>query len=68
MYAFLWPFVTEVGLTLGSILDNIIFPFCAFWAMTGLEKLAEMMENPLGNDDTDIHLMEMLHDLEVGLQ
>eukprot|EP00930_Biecheleria_cincta_P019039 TRINITY_DN1464_c1_g1_i2.p1 TRINITY_DN1464_c1_g1~~TRINITY_DN1464_c1_g1_i2.p1 ORF type:complete len:405 (-),score=74.88 TRINITY_DN1464_c1_g1_i2:28-1242(-) len=36
--------------------------------MSGLEKLAEMMENPLGNDDTDIHLMEVLHDLEVGVQ
>jgi len=68
LYAMLWPIVTELGHDWGDVLDNIVFPFCAFWAMSGLEKLAEMMENPLGNDDTDIHLMEILHDLEVGVQ
>ncbi len=28
-------------------------------------RLAEMMENPVGDDDTDINLYQQLHQLEV---
>ena len=43
------------------------FPFTSVSrveAMSGLERLAEMMENPVGDDDTDINLYQQLHQLE----
>ncbi|CAJ1338720.1 unnamed protein product [Effrenium voratum] len=65
----MWPLVTELGEeNLGSVFDNIVFPFVVYWAMLGLERLAEMMENPVGDDDTDINLYQQLHQLEVGIQ
>jgi len=69
IFSFMLPLVTEVGEDLlGSIFDNIVFPFVIYWAMSGLERLAEMMENPVGDDDTDINLLQQLHELEVGAQ
>eukprot|EP00933_Yihiella_yeosuensis_P004409 TRINITY_DN108777_c0_g1_i1.p1 TRINITY_DN108777_c0_g1~~TRINITY_DN108777_c0_g1_i1.p1 ORF type:complete len:849 (+),score=115.76 TRINITY_DN108777_c0_g1_i1:120-2666(+) len=65
LYAFLYPWSVDSS---AGFMDNVVVPFCIFWAMTGLEKLAEMMENPLGSDDTDLHLMEMLHALEASAQ
>ncbi|CAE7251790.1 GCS1 [Symbiodinium sp. CCMP2592] len=57
---------------LGSIFDNIVFPFVIYWAagprMFSGKWLAEMMENPVGDDDTDINLLQQLHELEVGAQ
>lgn len=49
IFSFMWPMVTALGEdNLGSICDNIVFPFVVYWAMSGLERLAEMMENPVG--------------------
>ncbi|CAK8987393.1 N-alpha-acetyltransferase (NAT) (Amino-terminal acetyltransferase) (N-terminal acetyltransferase) [Durusdinium trenchii] len=69
IFSIMWPLVTEVGENqMGAIFDNIVFPFVVYWAMSGLERLAEMMENPVGDDDTDINLLQQLHELEVGAQ
>ncbi|CAJ1382886.1 unnamed protein product [Effrenium voratum] len=69
LFSIMWPLVTELGEeNLGSVFDNIVFPFVVYWAMLGLERLAEMMENPVGDDDTDINLYQQLHQLEVGIQ
>lgn len=69
IFSFMWPLVTALGEdNLGSVFDNIVFPFVVYWAMSGLERLAEMMENPVGDDDTDINLYQQLHQLEVGAQ
>eukprot|EP00434_Breviolum_minutum_P001977 symbB.v1.2.001748.t2/scaffold94.1/size335129/12 len=66
IFSFMWPLVTALGEdNLGSVFDNVIFPFVVYWAMSGLERLAEMMENPVGDDDTDINLYQQLHQLEV---
>ncbi|CAJ1412813.1 unnamed protein product [Effrenium voratum] len=65
LFSIMWPLVTELGEeNLGSVFDNIVFPFVVYWAMLGLERLAEMMENPVGDDDTDINLYQQLHQLE----
>uniref|UniRef100_A0A7S4PUT5 Uncharacterized protein n=1 Tax=Alexandrium monilatum TaxID=311494 RepID=A0A7S4PUT5_9DINO len=44
---------------------NIMTPSIIFGAMAGFESVAEMLENPLGDDDADLNVDEMLHDLEV---
>ena len=31
---------------------------------TAIARLAEMMENPVGDDDTDIDMMQQMHELE----
>jgi len=69
IFSFMWPLVTEVGENeMGAVFDNVVFPFVVYWAMSGLERLAEMMENPVGDDDTDLNLLQQLHELEVGAQ
>eukprot|EP00747_Dinoflagellata_sp_TGD_P184452 gnl/TRDRNA2_/TRDRNA2_40064_c0_seq1.p1 gnl/TRDRNA2_/TRDRNA2_40064_c0~~gnl/TRDRNA2_/TRDRNA2_40064_c0_seq1.p1 ORF type:complete len:639 (+),score=113.47 gnl/TRDRNA2_/TRDRNA2_40064_c0_seq1:67-1983(+) len=49
-----------------GLTDNIVMPFFIFWSMLGFEYLGEMLENPLGDDETDLNLMEFLHNLEVS--
>eukprot|EP00931_Biecheleriopsis_adriatica_P121981 TRINITY_DN97010_c0_g1_i1.p1 TRINITY_DN97010_c0_g1~~TRINITY_DN97010_c0_g1_i1.p1 ORF type:complete len:768 (+),score=132.54 TRINITY_DN97010_c0_g1_i1:282-2306(+) len=68
LFVIMQPIFIGIHENESSWTDSILFPLIAFWAMCGLERLAEMMENPLGNDDTDINLMEQLHDLEVSVQ
>ncbi|CAE7740454.1 MAK3 [Symbiodinium pilosum] len=69
LFSFMWPLVHPVSDELvANIFDSIVFPWVVYWAMSGLERLAEMMENPVGDDDTDIDLMQQMHELEVGLQ
>mmetsp|Transcript_140489 Transcript_140489/g.436857 ORF Transcript_140489/g.436857 Transcript_140489/m.436857 type:complete len:617 (+) Transcript_140489:3-1853(+) len=44
---------------------NVITPSLIFMAMAGFESVAEMLENPLGDDSEDLNIDEMLHDFEV---
>mmetsp|Transcript_5097 Transcript_5097/g.11998 ORF Transcript_5097/g.11998 Transcript_5097/m.11998 type:complete len:313 (-) Transcript_5097:50-988(-) len=44
---------------------NVITPSLIFLAMMGFESVAEMLENPLGDDSLDLNIAEMMHDLEV---
>lgn len=69
LFTFMWPMVHKKSADfVGNIFDAIVFPCVVYWAMSGLERLAEMMENPVGDDDTDIDMMQQMHELEVGLQ
>ncbi|CAE7343488.1 trpD [Symbiodinium sp. CCMP2456] len=69
LFTFMWPMVHKRSADfVGNIFDAIVFPCVVYWAMSGLERLAEMMENPVGDDDTDIDMMQQMHELEVGLQ
>mmetsp|Transcript_42552 Transcript_42552/g.126235 ORF Transcript_42552/g.126235 Transcript_42552/m.126235 type:complete len:725 (-) Transcript_42552:96-2270(-) len=45
--------------------ENVLIPCLGLWAIMGLEKLADIMENPFGTDDTDLDSMRHLHTLEV---
>merc|ERR1719174_1422372 len=65
IFAFCHPFSIDPD---EGVLDNVVMPFCLFWAIMGFEVLAEMMENPLGDDETDINSMQMIHSLEVCAQ
>ena len=38
-----------------------------FFFPVSLDRLAEMMENPVGDDDTDLNLLQQLHELEANL-
>lgn len=46
---------------------NVITPSLIFMAMQGFEAVAEMLENPLGNDALDIDVGEQIHTLEVRI-
>lgn len=63
VFAVLYPFSCD---PLMGFVENILIPSIGLWAILGLEKLADMMENPMGTDDTDIDSMLMLHSLEVN--
>jgi len=65
IYAFLSPFSVDPD---SGFMNNMVLPFVIFWAVMGLEVLAEMLENPLGDDDTDLDLMRYVHNLEVYAQ
>lgn len=44
---------------------NICTPFIIFTSLWGIECLAEHFENPLGDDVSDLNVVEMIHDLEI---
>ena len=44
---------------------NVISPFCIALAMIGIFVVANELENPVGDDTTDLNLMEMVHVMEV---
>jgi len=44
---------------------NVISPCFIFFGLLGFEVLADEMENPLGDQDVDLNIMDMIHDLEV---
>lgn len=48
-----------------GLVDNVIMPFLIFWALMGFEVLAELIENPLSDEETDIDIMQMIHSIEV---
>lgn len=48
--------------------DNIFLPLFIMVAMLGLEYLGDMLENPLGYDESDLDLLSMLHSLEVSCE
>jgi len=64
-YAVLNPLGVDLE---GGWVDNVVLPVAVFWGLYGLQVLANMMENPIGGDDTDINLMEYLHMLECAAQ
>jgi len=45
---------------------NVFQCTCAFFALIGFDIVAQNLENPLGDDDTDLNTMEMIHELEVA--
>jgi len=45
--------------------DNIGIPFFIIWALLGFDYLSGMMENPLGNDESDVDFISLVHSLEV---
>lgn len=45
---------------------NVTTPWLLFIALVGFEKLAERLENPVGDDDTDLNVLEFIHSLEVS--
>jgi len=47
---------------------NVLCPLVIFWAIMGFEMLSGVLENPLGNDETDMNLFERIHGLEVGAE
>jgi len=63
VFALVYPFSCD---PLAGVLENVVIPGIGLWAIMGLEKLSDQMENPLGTDDTDINMMEMMHSLEVS--
>merc|ERR1719161_599695 len=61
-------FATCIPLTVdpaAGLVDNVIMPFLIFWALMGFEILAELIENPLSDEETDIDIMQMIHSVEV---
>lgn len=48
-----------------GMIDNILMPFLIFWALMGFEVLAEMMENPMGDHESDLNLLQLIHGVEV---
>lgn len=65
IFAFCHPFSIDPS---EGLLDNVVMPFFLFWAIMGFEVLAELMENPLGDDETDLNCMQMIHSLEACAQ
>merc|ERR1719253_360577 len=47
-----------------GIIVNIALPLVIFWAIMGFEMLSGVLENPLGNDETDMNVYEKIHALE----
>jgi len=47
---------------------NVIMPAVIFWAIMGFEMLSGVLENPLGNDETDMNIYEKIHSLEVSAE
>jgi len=48
--------------------DNVLLPLMIFWAIMGFEMLSGVLENPLGNDETDMNIYEKIHTLEVNAE
>eukprot|EP00811_Abedinium_folium_P001715 NODE_11573_length_1277_cov_6.591304.p1 GENE.NODE_11573_length_1277_cov_6.591304~~NODE_11573_length_1277_cov_6.591304.p1 ORF type:complete len:364 (+),score=105.34 NODE_11573_length_1277_cov_6.591304:48-1139(+) len=51
--------------TSGGLWQNIVSPFLLFCFLYGAEHLSDMFENPMGDDLTDLNVLEMIHDFEV---
>jgi hypothetical protein len=47
---------------------NVGLPLILFWAITGFEVLSGALENPLGNEDTDMNVLEKVHALECNVE
>lgn len=62
VFSFLYPLVLP---TSDGIWANIALPFSIFVSLYGFECLAEHFENPLGDDISDLNVIEMIHELEV---
>jgi hypothetical protein len=51
-----------------GVFDNVVLPLIIFWAVMGFEVLSASLENPMGNDDTDINFFDKIHALEVNAE
>merc|ERR1719502_1845815 len=61
---FIMSYPLEVNVEEG-IWANVILPWCICLSMIGLSVVAQELENPVGDDTTDLNLLEMVHALEV---
>lgn len=62
VWCLLYPVTLE---TSAGTWVNVCTPFIIFSSLWGCECLAEHFENPLGEDVSDLNVVEMIHDLEV---
>jgi len=62
VYTLLYPFIND---SKEGIIENIVLPLLVFVALMAFETLASLMEDPLGNEDLDLNLFEMVRGLEV---
>jgi len=51
-----------------GFINNVLMPTVIFAAMTGIEIISGLLENPLGDDETDLNLMDHVHALEASCQ
>jgi len=50
--------------TKAGMWTNVISPFVLFVALLGFDRLADEMENPIGEDEGDLNIIRMLYGLE----
>eukprot|EP00928_Gymnodinium_smaydae_P031138 TRINITY_DN22958_c1_g1_i4.p1 TRINITY_DN22958_c1_g1~~TRINITY_DN22958_c1_g1_i4.p1 ORF type:complete len:273 (+),score=43.26 TRINITY_DN22958_c1_g1_i4:639-1457(+) len=62
LFGFIYPLSINPG---DGLMDNIFMPVFIFWALLGIEIVGELMENPLGHDETDLDLFTWIHTMEV---
>jgi len=62
-YALLFPLSVDAE---AGVFENIAMPLITFATLYGFELLAADLENPLGMDEMDLHLLDMVHSLEVS--
>jgi len=60
-----YPLSIDLG---HGVWGNIVVPTILAIAMLGFEKVADMMENPFGDDSADISVYETIHEFEVEAQ
>lgn len=65
LYAIVYPLSLS---STDGIFENIAMPLIIFSTLYGFEVLASEMENPLGMDEMDLNLLDMVHSLEVSVE
>lgn len=51
-----------------GFLENVAMPLLIFTTLYGFEVLASEMENPLGLEEMDLNMLDMVHSLEVSAE
>jgi hypothetical protein len=57
----------SIDLSRGLVV-NTLLPLVLYWAIRGFQILSKRLEDPMGNDETDLNLYEKLHSLEVSAE
>lgn len=65
LYAVLYPMSVDAE---EGVCENVVMPLIIFTTLFGFEVLSSDMENPLGISEMDLHLLDMVHSLEVVTQ
>eukprot|EP00930_Biecheleria_cincta_P001814 TRINITY_DN102903_c0_g1_i1.p1 TRINITY_DN102903_c0_g1~~TRINITY_DN102903_c0_g1_i1.p1 ORF type:complete len:601 (-),score=109.48 TRINITY_DN102903_c0_g1_i1:82-1884(-) len=63
MFALCYPLSIDPE---SGLMNNIVMPVSIFWAMLGIEMISSLLENPMGDDETDLNLLEQVHILEAN--